>query len=340
MLLKFAFDQGFHAANIITSKQIQGIIDHFQGKYSAFLSQTEKQFAGFFHTPFFSHDPGFTLLMCGLSCYRKEQNQPPDAGPAWGAFAPFARRNYYAEAVQRLKAVVKEIQKHTGITKKQTRIFCNSRAPEKFLGWASGLGEYGKNSLIIHKNLGSLFIIAGLFILLPGGQSDECKIPAPSWSLCGSCRFCLDACPTQAITSPGSIDRALCIQALSTCLIILPDHIKRAFGNRIYGCQTCQEVCPFNQGLRLETQTTKGDVGAWIPLSTLLEMPPLQLKDHLKKTVPGSSWIDMRALKRNALLASGNLKSRTLLPLIKGYLKDPHPALSDAAAWAVKMIGS
>lgn len=236
------------------------------------------------------------------------------------------------------KQVFKEIRKKTGITKKQGRIFCNSRAPEKFLAWASGLGGYGHNSLIIHKTLGSLFVIAGLLLLFPIEESPELNIPGFPGAPCGSCRACLDACPTNAIKAPRVIDQSICIQALSTRLIILPDYIKKAFGNRIYGCQVCQEVCPYNQDLCLETHTTRGEVGPWIPLNTLLQLSPLQLKNHLKKTVPGSSWIDMRALQRNALLAAGNLKCRSLLPLIAGYLDDPHPVLSDAAKWAVKRL--
>lgn len=340
LLLKYAADQGFHCGCVLTSTQIQQIFNHYKGNYSAVLAHIEREFTHSFHINLLSHDPGFTLLMCGLSCFRDKHNRPPDGVPDCGAFAPFAQKNYYAEAVQRLKTVFKEIRKKTGIIKKKGRIFCNSRAPEKFFAWASGLGGYGRNSLIIHKSLGSLFIIAGLLLFSPLPDSPDVNIPDFPGTLCGSCRACMDACPTGAITSPGIIDQSLCIQALSTRLIILPEGIKRAFGNRIYGCQVCQDVCPYNQDLGQETYTTRGGVGPWIPLKIFLEMSPVQLKNYFKKTVPGSSWIDMRALQRNALLAAGNLHCRSLLSLVKGYRKHPHPALSDAAAWAVKMICS
>jgi epoxyqueuosine reductase len=338
LLKNYALDHGFHDACVLSSSHLLRIYNYYKGHYRDILAQKEKDFLHYFHIPLLSHTPGFTLLLCALSCYRDEPDYPPGNLPAQGVFAPFARRNYYAEAVRRLKAVFKDIREATGMTKKEGRIFCNSRAPEKFLVWASGLGGYGKNSLIIHNTLGSVFVIAGLLLFLPVEDPGNLGIPALPGSLCSSCMRCIEACPVRAIRSPGIIDQTRCIQALSTRLIILPDDIKTAFGSRIYGCQICQDVCPYNKNLTQETPVTAGEVGPWIPLALLLDKTPPALKEYFKKTVPGASWIDKRTLQRNALLAAGNQECGVLLPLVKKYCDHPHPALADAAAWAAKRL--
>ncbi|MBN2442388.1 MAG: hypothetical protein JXJ04_13625 [Spirochaetales bacterium] len=334
-LLLYAKNEGFHDASVIRSRDLQKLFIEIQGKAGFSVDSLKKQCHDYFREDLFAGNSDFTFLICALSCYRRDTPGADEKNSVSGSFAPFARRNYYGEAVQRLKTISKEIRKSTGMQKSEMRIFCNSKAPEKFFAWASGLGAYGNSSLIIHKTLGSNFIIAGLVLFSPLAGSPEFITPDPPGALCTGCRKCMMGCPTRAIIRPGIIDTSLCLQALSTTLLIFPEHIKRAFGNRIYGCQICQDVCPYNDNLSLETRTTRGDIGALIPLKVFLDSSPDELRDIFKKTVPGSSWIDIRSLQRNALIAAGNLKAHSLVPFIIPFTKHPHPALVDAANWAL-----
>jgi epoxyqueuosine reductase len=113
------------------------------------------------------------------------------------------------------------------------------------------------------------------------------------------------------------------------------------WGIRIYGCDTCQAVCPLNQGAPQQgIDTDYGVIGAYLPLQEILTATPEQLTLRFKKSVLGMSWIDPLALQRNALIAAGNFDSAgnsifSLLPLLHKYSTHPDPVLSRTAQWAL-----
>jgi epoxyqueuosine reductase len=279
-----------------------------------------------------------TVVLCALSCYRREPEDASRPGEPHGLIAPFARRNYYREAVSRLQIIVKEIRHRTGLAKGDCRIFCNSRYPEKLLAARCGLGFYGSNSLVIAPELGSLFIIAGLFVPFrwpsdPPLEGD----PAPGGH-CGTCRACIQACPTGAIIGLGEIDPQRCMQALSTELAVLPSSVKEAWHKRLYGCQVCQDVCPFNRRLSIETATSRGELGPSIPLRGILEADGETLRRAFRGTVLGQSWIPPEAIRRNALLAAGNCKDPSLKDLVGRHRRSGLSGVADSAEWACRMI--
>ncbi|HEB10081.1 MAG TPA: hypothetical protein ENI06_02570, partial [Spirochaetales bacterium] len=152
---------------------------------------------------------GSSFLVCALSSYRKEPDDLSTLQEPHALIAPFARRNYYREAVRRLKRIAVKIREKTGLTRQDIRILCNSRVVEKPLAVASGLGFYGKNSLVISPGLGSQFIIAvmSMELKMTGNYNNAVKQPAGSG--CGDCRACISACPVGAIVKPGVIDLSL-----------------------------------------------------------------------------------------------------------------------------------
>jgi epoxyqueuosine reductase len=216
------------------------------------------------------------------------------------------------------------------------QIFCNSRLAEKLFAWASGLGTYGRNSLIITEELGSVFIIGGLLLKLRV-DSNAGKL-AGIGDICGECDACITACPVGAIGPDGIIDSSKCIQALAVRMERFGESVYNAWGYTIYGCEKCQEICPHNQGLVLSTKTELGEIGPGIPLQTILEKTPQELKTYFKNTALGLSWIDPEAIRRNALIAAGNRKNRVILNHIRSFSRCDNSLLCEIAGWAEKKI--
>lgn len=258
-----------------------------------------------------------------------------------GSIAPFAQKNYYREAAIRLKAVATVIRRSTGIEKRNIRVFVNSGLPEKEIAQAIGVGFIGKNSLLITPEVGSMCILCHMIIndereRILMEETSPVRIPQG----CGTCVACIRHCPTGAIRAPGVVDPRFCIQGIASQLIPVSEDHMEVWGNRIYGCQACQDVCPFNAKEIPSTDTAIGVIGPTIPLSYLLSRSLENLTHDFKETVLGMRWIDKRALQRNALISAGNLKARTLLPLINRFYKDDTVVLRRTAAWSVTKITS
>jgi epoxyqueuosine reductase len=215
-------------------------------------------------------------------------------------------------------------------------IFCNSRLPEKLIAWASGLGGYGKNSLIINKALGSQFVICGL--LLDTRATSGIPHPDGIGALCGECNECITACPVGAIGPKAIIDGSKCMQFLATRIVRIPESILGQWGQMIYGCEICQDACPYNRSLSLATLTERGHIGPVVSLDMLLTMTTDEIKAYFKKTALGLSWIDPRAIQRNALIASGNSHNQALLPAVRSFLSVADPQIREVAEWAIQRI--
>ncbi|MBN1410676.1 MAG: iron-sulfur protein [Spirochaetales bacterium] len=285
-----------------------------------------------------SNDSPWSAIVCALSCYiPDEKTEGIPGGEPSGSIAPFAQRNYYTEAVDRLKKIFRQIQYDLKLTKKNRWIFCNSRIPEKSMAAACGLGFYGRNSLIISKELGSLFVIAGLVLPLEL-EPDYPVQPIEGFDGCRDCSACMNACPTRAITHPGVIDPDLCLQSLSTRLSVLPDEIKRKWGRLLYGCQICQDVCPYNRHLTQSTENVRGQTGPEVPLKKILAMNESGVKAFFRGTALDRNWIPPAAILRNALLAAAGSRDGSLVPYIETCLKGTNPVLKDAAEWAKAKI--
>jgi epoxyqueuosine reductase len=280
-----------------------------------------------------------SYLLVALSCYRLEDEDASTPGDPHALIAGFARRNYYREAVLRLKRIVRQLGETKSLSKRSVRIFCNSPLPEKPLAVVSGLGGYGRNSLILIPGLGSQFVIAGLF--LPVKVTGIGRVPDSdsSFSLCAACQACREACPVNALSEEGRLDESRCLQALCTETVPFSEASRRAWGYRFYGCQSCQDVCPYNGKLSLTTPTELGELGASISLKKLLSFSPRELKSFLQGSALSMSWIPVRALLRNALIAAGNRGEKVLASAVERHLGSEDALLREAASWAAARIG-
>ncbi|MDR2842555.1 MAG: hypothetical protein LBV52_05085, partial [Spirochaetaceae bacterium] len=233
-----------------------------------------------------------------------ENELPPDCAQ----IAPFARFNYYKEAVKRLKAIAFKIRTNMGGKKSDYRIFCNSEINEKDLAILSGLGFYGKNSLIITKKAGSLVVLAALKLPF---KTENCicnskeNPPEAKIHPCEKCSMtpCVAACPTGAVLGNGKIELSLCIQWYASGNgDIVPPKVRNAWGKRLYGCTNCQDACPHNKKTIAGIETTEGKIGAFVNVKKLLSLNDTEIKSLFKGTAMGLSWLTPDTIRRSAKL--------------------------------------
>jgi epoxyqueuosine reductase len=206
---------------------------------------------------------------------------------------------------------------------------------ERDLAQRAGLGFVGKHTNLIRRRAGNWFFLAEVLttLELPADPSEHNR--------CGQCTRCLAACPTRAITAPFQLDARLCIAYLTIEFRgIIPHELRPAMGCRIFGCDDCLEVCPWNrfaQTGRLLQSTLRPD----LVHPNLLEL--LSLDDdafrHRFRDTP--LWRARRpGLRRNVCIALGNLKDPRALPALERATHDPQPVVAEAARWALDQIAS
>lgn len=238
--------------------------------------------------------------------------ESPGGPPAWASTYPgplariarFARANWYAELSARLALALSAARAGIGATgadpgpAKLWRRFVNSRLPEKRLALEAGLGRIGRHSLLMLPEFGSAAVIGVL--ITPLALPDSISSPQDILSLdCRGCGACLAACPTGALRGDGSLERELCVQHWSSIPGALPPAVEAAWGDRLYGCDACQEACPrFRPDPSAGTE--RGLLGPGLPASWVASAPPEGIRASLKGSALGRSWISVEALKRNA----------------------------------------
>jgi epoxyqueuosine reductase len=198
----------------------------------------------------------------------------------------------------------------------------------------AGLGWFGKNTMLLHKRLGSYFFLGALLLDL------ELR-PDPPYetSHCGTCTACLEACPTQAFPEPGVLDARRCISYLTIELRgPVPPELREPLGDWLFGCDVCQEVCPWNR------KAPPGTEPALQPRPDLVALDPAELlglsEEAFRRRFRGTALTraKRRGLLRNAALVLGNCGDPAALPALQRALQDPEPLVREAARWAIRQI--
>jgi epoxyqueuosine reductase len=218
---------------------------------------------------------------------------------------------------------------------------CVDSAPvlERDLALLAGLGWYGKNTCLINTHRGSYFFLGVLLLTL------ELEYDSPAQGGCGTCRLCLDACPTGALVEPYQLDARKCISYLTIELRDpIPTEYREAMGEWLFGCDICQEVCPFNrprahQSLRAQPTTEpRFQPRPLPPLTEILQMDEAEFAQRFRgSAVKRTKW---RGLVRNALIVVGNRRDPTLRPLIERFLNHEDAVLREAAEWALEQMNN
>ncbi len=198
----------------------------------------------------------------------------------------------------------------------------------------AGIGWSGKNCSIITPEFGSYVYLGELITNIPFAPDK------PMEDECGDCRLCLDVCPTGALIEGGQLNSQRCIAFLTQTKGMLPDEFRTHIGNRLYGCDTCQTVCPKNKGkINWMHEEFKPDPELAKPL--LVPLLTISNRDFKEKFghVSGS-WRGKKPIQRNAILALAHFKEEAAVPDLVALLeKDERPVIRGTAAWALGKIG-
>lgn len=196
----------------------------------------------------------------------------------------------------------------------------------------SGVAFYGKNTMAITRRHGSWVVLGTLVTTAE-------VTPTPPLELdCGECRLCIEACPTGALDEPGVLDATRCLSYWTQAPAGIPVEYRGELGDTVYGCDICQDVCPWNRGIekRRRGVALPDDAQPLVSLRDWLERDGAGLVAELDRLyVPGK---DARWLRRNALVVAGNVGDEGLVPAVERYVTDDDPMLADAARWALERM--
>ena len=328
-----ARDLGFTAVGIAPADPLEGA--QFYARWLAL------GYAGEMHYLARHHDkriapaqlvPGAQSAIClAMDYYQPEPTEPT---PLHGQIATYARGDDYHDLIKKRLAelwayILTLAPEATG------RYFVDT-APvlERELARRAGLGWWGKNTCLIDKRKGSYFFLAEIItdLKLP---SDE---PAPDH--CGTCTRCLDACPTDAFPEPYVLDATRCISYLNIELkTSIPKDLRQGMGNWIFGCDICQQVCPWNRKAELATEPGyKTRPGLDNP--SLLDLIQLDRESFnaLFRHNPAKRP-KRRGFLRNVAVALGNSGAKAAVPALVKALDDEEPLIRGHVAWALGQLG-
>ena len=266
-------------------------------------------------------------------------NYGPDSNPledlkhtATGNISVYARHRDYHDVMKgKLKQLAQRFARDTGA---EVKVFVDT-APlmEKPLAEKAGLGWQGKHTNLVSREHGS-WLFLGVML-----TTAELAPDAAGQDHCGACRACLDICPTKAFPAPYQLDARRCISYLTIEHAgPIPEEFRKPMGNRIYGCDDCLAVCPWNKFAKSASE-------AKLVAREDLKRPPLAellaLDDAgFRSLFSGSpiKRIGRNRFIRNCLIAAGNSGDENLLPLVEGLRSDPDPVVAEAADWAAQQL--
>lgn len=216
---------------------------------------------------------------------------------------------------------------------KAVSIVDNNPLIERAIAYNAGIGWYGKNNLIINDEYGS-YIYLGEILINKYFEPDK-----PVESKCGDCSLCINACSGKALIEPYKINANKCLSYATVNKGILDAETVRRLGRRIYGCDTCQEVCPFNKKAKKVTKPEfmPDKLFPKHSLIDILNMSGPQFKKIFGPTA--SSWRGKNIIIRNAIIACANTKDKNCIDSLKKLLNSESPIIRGYSAWALGVIG-
>ncbi|NMB44808.1 MAG: tRNA epoxyqueuosine(34) reductase QueG [Firmicutes bacterium] len=262
-----------------------------------------------------------------------DQCTPGPASVYRGLLSRYARgQDYHQVMVPRLHDLADFLEHLVPGTRSRVIVDSGPLA-EKAMAYRAGLGFFGWNSCLITERFGSWVFLGSLLTTAP--------LPPDPFQpkLCQQCGLCMKACPTGAIIAPYVVDPHLCLSQVTQARGIMPEEFREPLGNRLFGCDTCQAVCPHNAAPEW------GNHPEFIPHPLLGNAPPLEMVINLTNRTfqatfaqTAAGWRGKKVLQRNALINLGNIGNVNSISLITAALKDQTAPIRAAAHWALSAV--
>ena len=275
-----------------------------------------------------------SIVMLGMSYAPQSDPLAPLAQPRRGVISCYAQCKDYHDVVKSgLKRVAATLVQQGGA---EVKIFVDT-APlmEKPLGEAAGLGWQGKHTNLVSRDFGSWLFLGAIL------STAELEPDAAEVDHCGSCQRCLDVCPTGAFPAPYQLDARRCIAYLTIeHKGHIPAEFRRPIGNRVFGCDDCLAVCPWNKFATAAQATRLAALAGAdsLPLAELLGLDDAAFRARFAGTPVKRTGRDR--VIRNALIAAGNSGDADLIPLVEGLLDDASPLVRAMAVWALQQLAA
>lgn len=280
--------------------------------------------------------PGARSLISIAVAYPSKLPDPPrsEPGAARGVLSRSSwgqdYHNVLRDRLDKLEAFIRE-----RVPEARTMSMVDTGAlVDRAVAQRAGIGWTGKNCSIITPEFGSWVYLGEMITDIPF-PPDE-----PVAEDCRECTLCIEACPAGALAGPGQLNAKRCFSYLTQTKEAIPEPFRAKIGNRLYGCDTCQVVCPKNKG---KNWTRHPELQPDPEQAKPLLVPILKMSNKTFKEAFGSAaaaWRGKKPIQRNAILALGRFKDRSALPiLIEILMKDERPELRAIAAWSIGRIG-
>ena len=267
--------------------------------------------------------PGSRSVVSAALCYYAPA---PSPGPGEGRLPRYTWSDAYAELREKLDGLGRRLGGSYRVL-----VDANQHVDREGAVRA-GVGFYGKNTMLITRRHGSWVVLGTLITEV------EIEAAEPLELDCGECRLCIDACPTGALDDPGTLDATRCLSYWTQAPAPIPDDYREHLGDMVYGCDICQDVCPWNRGVekRRADEPLPEDATPHVSLLDWLRSDPDELRSRFARLyVPRN---DGRRLRLNALVAAGNVGGDGERNAVTAYLDDPDGATRELAAWALERL--
>jgi len=280
--------------------------------------------------------PGAKSVIVLAASYHSESPKSKVQSPKSGVVARYAQFADYHEVLgERLKTLTRFVNQIGGDGTRSLWYVDTGPLLERDFAQRAGLGFVGKHTNLISRQFGNWILVGEIITTL------ELEPNVPEKNHCGSCTRCIEACPTDAITAPFQLDARRCISYLTIELRgPIPIELRPAIGNRIFGCDDCLAVCPWNRFTR-EGKLMKAHMRPELAAPDLIELLQLDeagFKSHFAATPILRT--KRRGLLRNVCVALGNVGDDSALPALRKAAQDSEPLIAGHAQWAIGQIKS
>jgi epoxyqueuosine reductase len=273
-----------------------------------------------------------------------------DASQGWISRYAWSREDYHYAVLRRLRQVetkmedeLRSLRDATGnrpLATGNCRLSYVDTGPliERVYAKYAGIGWIGKNTCIINQRLGS-WLFLGVILTSLEFTDDDLAADLPAPDRCGTCTRCIAACPTQAIVAPGELDARLCISYLTIEKRgEIPDHLRSGMGRHVFGCDICQDVCPWNRKApatsAAEFEPRQGLVNPALDWLAEMQQEEFQVVFRGSPVLRGK----LSGLRRNAVIAMGNSGDKKFLPTLKRLREDSDSVVAEHARWALARL--